>query len=489
VRRYLIVLPLLALAQANAQSTAATRPAATRPAATPRGATPPAANTAVQSPVEALARTILTELIALNTTASTGSTTPAAQKLAARFRAAGFPAADVMVMGRGPRSQNIVVRWRGKTRAKPFVFNAHLDVVEAPRLDWGTDPFVLTEKGGYLYGRGVLDDKGPAASIAAAFIVAKQQGLVPERDLVLTLTAGEESDFENGVIWLLEKQRALVDAEYVLNLDAGGGDLSSGKVLGYALQAAEKVYLDVELIARGPGGHSSVPPTETPIDHLARALDKVGRYNFKVSLNPVMRSYFEKRAGLTGGAMGAAMTAIALDPNDLAAQTTLLTDRLHAAHLRTTCIATMLRGGTAPNAIPQEVGATVNCRVLPGTAQDEVLRTLRDVVADSSITIRVVNPMHPSGPSIPSPAFMTMIERVVHAEHPGVPVFLYMEGGATDGLWFRNAGIPVFGVMGAFMDQSDVQRAHGKDERIPVAAFAEMARYSARLLAEVARAR
>ena len=476
LRRCLIVLPLFALHHANAQANSR-----------PQSAAQPAVKAAPSGALEALARTILAELIAINTTSSAGSTTPAAQKLAARFRAAGFPAADVMVMGRGPRSQNVVVRWRGTTRAKPFVFNAHLDVVEAPRLDWGTDPFVLTEKDGYLYGRGTVDDKGPAAAIAAAFIVAKQQGLVPERDLVLALTAGEETDFENGAIWLLEKQRALVDAEYVLNLDAGGGDLSNGKVLAYAFQAAEKVYLDVDLIAHGPGGHSSVPPIETPIDHLARALDKVGRYNFKVSLNPVMRSYFEKRAALTGGEMGAAMAAIARNPGDANAVAKLLTDRSHAAHLRTTCIATMLHGGTAPNAIPQEVGATVNCRVMPGTPQDEILRTLSDVVADTSITIRVLNPMHPSAPSLPTPALISMIERVVHAEHPGIPVIPYMEAGATDGLWFRNAGIPVFGVMGTFMEAADVQRTHGKDERIPVAAFAEMARYSARLLAEVAR--
>lgn len=470
----LLLSPLLASAQANAQ---------------PKTAPPAAPMFVANSQVETLARTILTELIAINTTASTGSTTPAAQKLATRFRAAGFPAADVMVIGRGPKSQNVVVRWRGKTRAKPIVFNAHLDVVEAPKLDWGTDPFVLTEKEGYLYGRGVTDDKGPAAAIAAAFIVAKQQGLTPERDLILALTAGEESDFENGVIWLLEKQRALVDAEYVLNLDSGGGDLENGKVLAFTVEAAEKVYLDVEMIAHGAGGHSSVPPVETPIDHLARALDKVGRYNFKIVISPIIKSYLEKRAQLTGGEMGAAMAALASNPADTKAQATLLTDRRLAALLRTTCVATILRGGTAPNAIPQEVAANVNCRVLPGTRQDEVLRTLRDVVADTSIAFKVINPMHPSGPSIPTPAFMAMIERIVAVEHPGTPIIPYMETGATDGLWFRNAGIPVFAASGAFITELDSRRAHGKDERIPVAAFAEMARYSARLLAEVARSK
>ncbi len=471
LRRGLLVLPLLAFAQGAAQ---------TKPGV-------PAANEAAgRTAVETLARTILTELIAINTTASSGATTPAAQKLATRFLAAGFPAADVMVMGRGPKSQNVIVRWRGKTRGKPIVFNAHLDVVEAPKLDWATDPFVLTEKSGYLYGRGVIDDKGPVAAIAAAFITARRAGLAPARDLILALTAGEESDFENGVIWLLEKHRALVDGEYVLNLDSGGGDLRDGKVLAFAVEAAEKVYVDFELVAHGPGGHSSVPPLETPIDHLARALDRVGRYNFKVAVNPVMRSYFEKRAPLTGGEMGAAMTAIARNPNDVAAQTRLLADREKAALLRTTCVATMLRGGTAPNAIPQQVAATVNCRVLPGTPQDEIVRTLREVVADTSIGINVISPMHPSGPSMPTPAFIAMMERVVATEHSGLPVIPYMERGATDGLWLRNAGIPVFGVSGAFIDEGDSKRAHGKDERIAVAAFAEMARFSARLLAEVA---
>ena len=436
--------------------------------------------------VEVLARTILAELVAINTTVSAGSTTPAARKLAARFVAAGFPSADVLVMGRGPKSGNVIVRWRGATRAKPIVFNAHLDVVEAPRLDWSTNPFVLTERDGYLYGRGVTDDKGPAAAIVAAFIAARRTGLVPQRDLILALTAGEETDFENGVIWLLETHRALVDAEYVLNLDSGGGHLVNGIMQSFGVESAEKVYLDLELVARGPGGHSSTPPAETPVDHLARALDKVGRHRFPVSVNPIMQRFFEKQGPLEGGAKGAAMIAIAREPHDLSAQAALLIDRKFAALLRTTCIATMLRGGTAPNAIPQEVGATVNCRVLPGTPQEDVIRVLRDVIADTAVAINVLNPMHPSGPSIPSAQLVAMIERVVAIEHPGAPVIPYMETGATDGLWFRNAGIPVFGVAGFFIDESDLQRAHGKDERIALTGFNEMVRYTVRLLSEIA---
>ena len=448
-----------------------------------------AARSARPSPArttETLAREVMAELIAINTTVSTGSTTIASRKLAARFTAAGFAPADVMVMGAGARSQNLIVRLRGRTRAKPIVFSAHLDVVEAPRLDWGTDPFVLTEKEGFLYGRGVTDDKGPAAAIVAAFLSYKRQQLVPERDLVLALTAGEESDVENGVVWLLDRHRALVDAEYVLNLDSGGAQIVNGKVRSFGVESAEKVYLDLELVARGPGGHSSIPPVQTPIDQLARALERVGRHTFPVTINPVIRSFLEKSGPVEGGEQGAAMSALAREPNDLRAQTVLLNDRWMNAILRTTCVATMLRGGTAPNAIPQEVSATVNCRVMPGTAQEAIVRALRSAVADSNITVRVVRPMNPSGPSVPTAAFLAMIERVVAAEHPGIPVIPYMETGATDGLWFRNVGIPVFGVNGFYEEETDLRRAHGKDERISVTGFGAMVRHAVRLLAEVA---
>ena len=409
--------------------------------------------------------------------------------MAARFRAAGFAASDVLVMGRGPKSANVIVKWRGKTRAKPIVFNAHLDVVEAPRLDWGSNPFVLTEKDGMLYGRGVLDDKGPAAAISAAFIAAKKQGVIPERDLILALTTGEESDVDNGVVWLLEKQRALVDAEYVLNLDSGGGNLEQGKVTSFTIEAAEKIYLDVELIAHGPGGHSSVPPLSTPIDHLARALDNVGRFAFPAVVNPVMRANFEKSASLKSGEIGRAMAAVGRDPSDTAAIAQLSVDRVLNSLLRTTCVSTMLRGGTAPNAIPQEVAATVNCRVIPGAKQDDVIRTLRDVIADSTISIVVKSAMVPSGPSNPPSAVVAMIERVVHAEFPNVPVIPGMDAGASDGLWFRNAGIPVYGVWGLFVSDADMSRMHGRDERISVKAFGELVRFSERLVAEVARSR
>ena len=436
--------------------------------------------------VELLARTVLTELVAINTTVSEGATTPAAEKLAVRFRAAGFPTADVLVIGPTSKHKNLVVTWRGTTRGKPIVFNAHLDVVEAPKLEWSTNPFQLTEKDGWLYGRGVLDDKGPASAMIAAFLSARNNGLKPQRDLVLALTSGEESDVDNGVMWLLKQRRALVDGEYVLNLDAGGGDVDHGVVRAFALQAAEKQYMDVTLTVRGPGGHSSLPHDESPIDYLARALDRLGRFRFPVKLNDVVRAYLERRAPLTPGAEGAAMLTLAHDPDNVAAQTTLLKTPQMNALLRTTCVATMLRGGSAPNAMPQEVVATVNCRMLPGEPVNGVLDLLRSAVNDTNVKVAVLQAATPSAPSMPSAAIVSMLERVVGALYPNTPVIPYMETGATDGLWFRNAGIPVYGVAGFFVEPVVHERMHGRDERIPVKAYSDMVRYSVQLLSEAA---
>ena len=434
---------------------------------------------------EMLARELLGKLVAINTTLSEGATTPAAESLAVQFRATGFPATDVLVIGPNAKQKNLVVRWRGRNRAlKPIVFNAHLDVVEAPKLEWSTHPFRLTEKDGYLYGRGVLDDKGPAAAIVAAWIAARRRGAVPDRDLVLALTAGEETDVGNGAKWLVGTRRALVDAEYVLNLDSGGADLSGDVVRAFALEAAEKVYLDLTMTARGAGGHSSVPQGDTPINQLARALTRVDAYRFPVTLNPVVRSFFEQRAML-GDEGSSAMAALAKEPNDLAAQSTLVKTPYFNAQLRTTCITTMLRAGTAPNAIPQEATATVNCRILPGESADSVIATLTREVADTSVVFSIFTPALVSGPSMPTPAILALIGRAVASVAPNTQVIPYMEVGGTDAGYFRNVGIPVYGVAGMFVPQSDIGRMHGRDERISLRAFREMVRYSEHLLAEV----
>lgn len=439
------------------------------------------------APPLALARELLAMLVAINTTASSGATTPAAESLAARFRGAGFAAADVRVIGPTARHKNLVVRWRGRDRArKAVVFNAHLDVVEAPKLEWRSDPFRLTELDGYLYGRGVIDDKGSAAAMAAAWIAAKRSGVTPDRDLVLALTAGEESGENNGVEWLLANHRSLVDGEYVLNLDTGGGELSDGKITAFSLESAEKIYLDLEMTARGEGGHSSTPPDGTPIDALARAIQRVDAYRFPVKVDPIARAYFEWLGPRSPGPLGAAMSALARERDDLSAQSTLLRDRTMRARLRTTCVTTMLRGGTAPNAIPQEASATVNCRLMPGETQEQTIEALVREVGDSSIHFRVLYPALASRASEPTPEILSLIGRAMESVAPNVSVVPYMETGASDAIFFRNAGIPVYGTNGLFVSAADAERMHGRDERISVQAFGQMVTFSDRLLAVIA---
>lgn len=475
------------VAQTAARGGAA--PAAMSPSRTTSSRTTPSRTSssrvaALPQDAHARARALLAALVATNTTLSSGATTAAAEMLAARFRAAGFPAADVMVAGANAKQKNVVLRWRGKDRAlEPILFNAHMDVVEAPTLEWSTPPFQLTEKDGYLYGRGVLDDKGSAAAIAAAFIDARARGVQPERDLVLALTAGEETGVGNGVEWLLANRRPLVHAEFALVLDAGGGEMAGDTIKAYAMQAAEKVYLDVELVARGPGGHSSLPGGETPIDLLARALGRIGRYQFPVRLNPVVRAFFEARAAGTGGEIGRAMSAIVREADDLAAQNVLVRDRHMNALLRTTCIATMLRGGTAPNAIPQEAAATINCRILPGESPESVIATLKREAADTSLLLRTLAPALASPPSPLTPAIRALVARALAPVAPGIPIVPYMESGGTDAVYLRNAGIPAYGTSGMFVSADDENRMHGRDERISVQAFRRMVQFSEALLA------
>ncbi len=438
------------------------------------------------SAVEIMAQTVLGEMVAVNTTAGSGSTTPLVRSLATRFRSAGFAAQDIMVAGEGSRSQNLVVRWRGRTRDKPIVVNAHLDVVGATRSEWSTNPFSLTVKDGYLYGRGVIDNKGPAAAVVAAMIALKRKGMVPERDIVLALTAGEETDIENGVRWLLANYRDVANAEYVINLDAGGATVSDGKISSFAVQVAEKIYLDIEMMAVGNGGHSAVPRGDNPVNRVARAVDRVARYQFPFKVGAVMQSYFRLTAPLRYGDIAEAMESLAEESGDLRALNVVIADPVIRAQLQTTCVTTMLNAGTAPNVIPQKATATINCRLLPGERQDAIIARLKDEVRDTSVVFNVSSPAVSSDASIPTKEFLAMIERVVSSEHGEVPAIPYMETGATDALWFRNAGIPTFGVAGYFLDYDDYRRIHGVDERISVKSFRQLVRYTDRLLRELA---
>ena len=420
-----------------------------------------AACAAAQEPSRDVARSILQELIEINTTDSAGDNTAAAEAMARRLRAAGFAAADLEVVVPAPKKGNLVVRLRGSGSARPILFLAHLDVVEARREDWTMEPFRLAERDGYFYGRGTQDVKGEAALLMTNFIRLKREGFVPQRDLVLALTADEEGGRgPNGVAWLLEHRRALIDAGFCLNTDAGGGQSKAGRRVLYSVQAAEKGYLSFILRAKNPGGHSSLPVRENAIYELAAALLKVRDLQFPENLNEVTRSYFER---------------IPERPSNPAYENALR---------RTTCVATLLAGGHADNALPQTADATVNCRVLPGETQAAVEQRLREAVGPG-IEIHVKYPLAPNPPSPLTPAVMSRIEGVVHAMWPGMPVVPAMETGGTDGRTLRGAGIPTYGTGQMFVDMEDI-RAHGQDERIRITDFYEGLELGYRLMKAMA---
>jgi acetylornithine deacetylase/succinyl-diaminopimelate desuccinylase-like protein len=426
-----------------------------------------------------MGRAILKELIETDTTPDTGNTTIAAERMAARLLAAGFPRGDVQVV-RGSQKEaetkgNLVVRYRGTGVRKPILFFAHIDVVTAKRDDWSIDPFVLTEKDGYFYGRGAQDQKGGAATLVAAFVRLRQEQWVPDRDLILAPTADEEGGPVNGVLWLLANRRDLIAADYSVNIDTGGGELHGGTVTALDVQAAEKVYSAFSLTVKHAGGHGSLPTKENAIYRLAAGLQRLAAYEFPVRLNDITRAYFARMAAVSGD-KSADMRAVARVPTDLAAAERLASQSpFHNALLRTTCVATMLQAGHAENALPQTAQATINCRLLPDEDVTSVERRLAGIVADPQITVATLVAPTPSPPSPLAPEPLAAIEaaaRAVYGHSPAVPIIPFMETGATDGLYLRNAGIPVYGVSGIAHDPDDV-RAHGKDERILVRAFNE----------------
>jgi acetylornithine deacetylase/succinyl-diaminopimelate desuccinylase-like protein len=430
-----------------------------------------AAGVAQDSPTDRLAHDILAELVAIPSTESRVGSTPAAEAVAKRLRDAGFAADEVLVLGPNPRKQNLVARIRGTGRRKPILLLAHLDVVEAPRADWATDPFELVEKDGFFYGRGTYDVKEGVALLAANFIRWKGEGLRPDRDLILALTADEENGDDNGVKWLLEKRRDVINSAYCLNTD--GGDFlfgRDGRPLLTAIQVAEKWYLDWKLEVVNPGGHSSRPRKDNAIYQLAAALRGVEALRFPVGIGEVVRAYFAKQAALVGGTVGADMRAAAAEPPDPAAVARLSESPFYNGLLRTTCVATMVQAGHAPNALPQVATANVNCRVLPKMTLEEVRRGLTKAVNDPEVKISVVGSPTP-GPASPlDPEVTRTMEQVVTAMWPGLPVVPVMDAGASDGKWLRAAGIPTYGISGVFVDPEN-KRAHGKDERVGVKDF------------------
>lgn len=426
-----------------------------------------------------LARDLLAELVAINTTDSQGDNTAAAEAMRRRLLAAGFPEEDVVVVEPAPRKGNLVARLRGRgTGEKPILLLAHIDVVEADPADWTLPPFELIERDGTFYGRGTADDKDEAAIYIANLIRMKQEGYVPDRDIIVALTADEEGGPANGVRWLVENRRELIDAAFALN-EGGGGLVEDGRRVANTVQAAEKKYLDFTLEVTNPGGHSSRPREDNAINELALALTRIAAHRFPVRLNEVTRAYLERSAGLAEPPQADAIRRLLADEADTVAIRVLSADERLNSMLRTTCVATMLSGGHAPNALPQRARANVNCRLLPDEDPAEVQRTLERVAAVPTLRITPVDVAKNSPPSPLTAEVLGAIERVTAELWPGVPVVPTMSTGATDGLYLRNVGIPVYGVSGLFYGET---YAHGMNERIPVAAFYEGQEFLYRLV-------
>jgi acetylornithine deacetylase/succinyl-diaminopimelate desuccinylase-like protein len=428
-------------------------------------------------PAQKLAHDILKELIEINTSDSAGDTTRAAEAMAARFKAAGFADSDIHVLAPVPRRGNLVLRYHGASSTlKPVLFLGHLDVVEALRDDWSMDPFHFTEQDGYFYGRGTQDMKSDDALLVTTFIRLKQESFVPVRDLVLALTAGEESGADNGVEWLLKEHRDLIDAEYSINADAGGGQIKNGKRVFMGVQAAEKTYGSFRLDVRNRGGHSSLPVKDNAIYELANGLGRLQQFDFPVRLNPVTQAFFERLGAISSGQLAADFRGVARTPPETAAVEHLSREAYYNALLRTTCIPTELKGGHAENALPQLAEAVVNCRMVPGDSASNVRETLLRVLADPKIEITPIQEVAPSPFSTLRPDVLNALTETSNGIWRRLPVVPLMETGATDGKYLRIAGIPTYGISALFLDVDDI-RAHGKDERISETSFYEGVRF------------
>ena len=438
------------------------------------------AQTTKSGPDQQLTREIFQQLIEINTTDSVGDCTAAAKAMAERLKAAGFPDEDVKALGPNPRKGNLVARLRGSGLRKPILLLAHIDVVEAKRDDWSFDPFKFLEKDDYYYGRGTSDDKAMAAIFIANLIRYKQEGLKPDRDIIVALTADEEGGDYNGVEWLLKNHPQLIEAEFGLN-EGGGGAMRYGKKLFNSVQASEKVYQSFLFEVKNKGGHSSRPVRDNAIYQLAAGLQRLSQFDFPVNLNEVTRAYFERVSKLESGETAEAMKGINQKPPDPKSVAYLANIPAYNATLRTTCVATMLEAGHAENALPQTAHATVNCRILPTETAEQTRATLIKVVNDNRINITPIKEPKPSPPSPLSAEVMKPIESITEQMWTGTPVVPVMSTGATDSLYLRKAGIPIYGTSGIFSDIDD-SRAHGKDERISVKAFYDGQEYLYRLV-------
>ena len=430
---------------------------------------------------EHLATEILREMIAENTAPSGGNDLrPIVAKIDARLREAGFGDGDIDIVYSGETLPNLVVRYRAAAaEKKPLLLMAHLDVVEALPSDWTLPPFEMTESDGYYYGRGTTDNKSGAAILVANFIRMKQEGYEPNRDLIVMLTADEETDGA-GATLLANEHRELIDAEFALNTDGGLVVESGGVARAFLMQTSEKVYVTYRLEATDPGGHSSIPRADSAISRLARTLVALQEYRFDIDFNDTTRTHFERSLPTLAGAEAELIESILAGARGSEVSGRLDQYPYLNAMLRTTCIATLISGGHAENAIPQRATADVNCRVLPQTTEAEVRQVMEGLAAPNGIAVSVIYPYHPSPPSPLTPNVVEPVTTVAQEFWPGITIVPQMSTGATDGLYVRNVGIPVYAVSGIAENPDDI-RAHGQDERIGIDAFEKATAYWYRL--------
>jgi acetylornithine deacetylase/succinyl-diaminopimelate desuccinylase-like protein len=418
-----------------------------------------------------LAREIYKQFIEIPSGFTTGSTTPIADAAAARLKAAGFPESDIFVGGANPKKANLVVRYHGTGKRKPILLLAHIDVVEARREDWSMDPFQLIERDGYFYGRGTGDDKAQASIWLANLIQYKKEGFRPDRDIILALTADEEGGGPfNGVDWLVKNHRDLIDADFALN-EGGWGEIINGKHVANYLQVSEKYVMNFRLEVRNKGGHSSLPVPDNAIYRLARALTRLSDFGFPLKTNEVTAAYFKQMGEIESGPLKQDLLGVAGGSQE-AMQRVAAASPAWNATLRTTCVATLLEGGHAMNALPQLAAANVNCRVLPEDSAQYVEAALRKVLADDQVSLKVLGEPEAGPPSPLRSDLLDAARRATSAVWPGVPVVPNMVMGATDGKRLRMEGIPTYGIQGIFIDRDDI-RFHGRDERILVQSFYE----------------
>jgi acetylornithine deacetylase/succinyl-diaminopimelate desuccinylase-like protein len=429
---------------------------------------------APRSPADQKAREIYARIISIPSQLGNGKVPEVAEYLAGEFRAAGFPADDVHVLpfkGEGDQTASLVVRYRGagKTRLKPILLMAHMDVVAAKRADWERDPYALVEENGYFFGRGTYDDKQGVAALTSTFLRLKAEKFVPTRDLIIYFS-GDEETAQATAQDVAKNHRDLIDAEFALNADAGAGTLDeSGKPLYYSMQTAEKTYADFTVSTHNPGGHSSLPRPDNAIYDLAAALTRISHYQAPLMWNDTTLASLRMAGQQIPGELGAALTRFAKDPHDEAAAATVAKEPGYNGQMRTTCVATMLTGGHATNALPQSASANVNCRIFPGVKIDDVRVALQKVVGDSAEVKLVGEPLSSDASPLRADV-VNAVTKAVHAIRPGVPVVPAQGSGASDGLVFRSVGIPTYGTDGNFMKPNE-KFSHGLNERLTVQSF------------------